>query len=104
PFDPLHPVNGPRLVCPYCYSAFPERGILFRCTGLPGPGGHTCSIEKDTALETHLGRNEYLPPVFARDGRRPHAVCRGCMSVTGRHVCPTCHAQLPVGFGRIRGR
>src|SRR5699024_12172971 len=23
---------------------------------------------------------------------------------SGRHVCPTCHAQLPVGFGRIRSR
>lgn len=103
-FDPLHPVNGPELVCPYCYSTFRERGILFRCTGLPGPGGRTCPVEKDTALETHLGRNEHLPPVFAHDGRRPHAVCRECMSVTGRHVCPTCHAQLPVGFGRIRAR
>lgn len=104
PLDLSRPLNGPGLVCPYCYSAFPERGILFRCTGLPGPGGRRCSVEKDTALETHLGRNEHLPPVFAHDGRRPHAVCRGCMSVTGRHVCPTCHAQLPVGFGRIRGR
>lgn len=104
PFEPLRWVNTPELVCPYCYSAFAERDILFRCTGLPGPEGRTCPIGKDTALETHLGRNEHLPPVFAHDGRLAHAVCQECMSVSGRHVCPTCHAQLPVGFGRIRSR
>src|SRR5699024_5270291 len=69
PFEPLRWVNTPELVCPYCYSTFAERDILFRCTGLPGPEGRTCPIGKDTALETHLGRNEHLPPVFAHDGR-----------------------------------
>lgn len=97
-------MEGRRLVCPYCYSDFGERAIRFRCTGRPGPGGASCDAVEDTAMRTHLGRRERLPPVFRADGRRARANCPSCSAETGKQVCPTCHAQLPVNFGRIRGR
>jgi GTPase SAR1 family protein len=97
-------LEGRRLVCPYCYSAFAERAIRFRCTGRPGPGGTSCEAVEDTAMRTHLGRRERLAPVFQADGRRAQATCPVCAASTGKQVCPTCHAQLPVNFGRIRSR
>ncbi|MET9780062.1 hypothetical protein ABZ645_03405 [Nocardiopsis alba] len=101
---PLSPLEGPRLVCPYCYSAFTERRILFRCTGRPGPTGAICPSVEDGALRDHLGRRERLPPVFAADGRRPRAKCPECSAATDRQVCAVCHSRLPVNFGRMRGR
>ncbi|MBB6120621.1 TRAFAC clade GTPase domain-containing protein [Nocardiopsis algeriensis] len=97
-------LRGDRLVCPYCYSRFAEREIRFRCTGRPGPDGRACEPAEDPALRAHLGRREHLPPVFTADGRRAQARCPGCSATTGKQVCATCHAQLPVNFGRIRSR
>ncbi|WP_236568046.1 MULTISPECIES: hypothetical protein [unclassified Nocardiopsis] len=106
PWSPrsLLPLDGRQLVCPYCYSRFSERRIRFRCTGRPGPDGRVCAPVEDTAVRTHLGRRERLPPVFEADGRLARAVCPECAATTGRQVCATCHAQLPVNFGRIRSR
>lgn len=104
PLRSLVPGDGRPLVCPYCYSRFTERHIHFRCTGRPGPEGLVCEPVEDDAIRAHLGRRERLPPVFAADGRRAHAVCPECSAATGMQVCSTCHAQLPVNFGRIRSR
>lgn len=101
---PANPLEGPRLVCPYCYSDFTERQIRFRCLGRPGPEGTTCSELEDQALRDHLGRRERLPPVFAGNGRRPKARCPGCSVFSDRQVCAVCHSRLPVDFGRMRGR
>ena len=104
PLRSLVPGDGRPLVCPYCYSRFTERHLRFRCTGRPGPEGLVCEPVEDDAIRAHLGRRERLPPVFAADGRRAHAVCPECSATTGMQVCSTCHAQLPVNFGRIRSR
>nr|WP_040702758.1 hypothetical protein [Nocardiopsis ganjiahuensis] len=101
---PANPLDGPRLVCPYCYSVFAERRILFRCTGRPGPLGDACPPAEDRSLREHLGRRERLPPVFEANGRRPRAVCPACSGTTDRKVCAVCHARMPVNFGRMRGR
>lgn len=101
---PPNPLDGPRLVCPYCYSDFTERQIRFRCLGRPGPDGETCSLVEDQALRDHLGRREWLPPVFDANGRRPKAVCPECSGTTDRKVCAVCHSRMPVSFGRMRGR
>ncbi|MFY7067345.1 TRAFAC clade GTPase domain-containing protein [Nocardiopsis changdeensis] len=102
--DLLRPARADRLVCPYCYTRLTERLILFRCTGRPGPDGSRCAPVDDAAVRAHLGRRERLPPVFAADGRRPRAVCPDCGASTATRVCVTCHARLPVNFGRIPGR
>jgi len=105
--DALHalsPLDGRRLVCPYCYTRFTERLIRFRCTGRPGPGGRVCAPVEDAAIRAQLGWRERLPPVFEADGRRALAACPECSAPTGKQVCATCHAQLPVNFGRTRSR
>ncbi|REE97200.1 TRAFAC clade GTPase domain-containing protein [Thermomonospora umbrina] len=92
------------LVCPYCYLDFAEKEILFRCTGLLGPGGRKCEVKRDPVLFERFGLQEALPPTFAAKGRRGDAVCVECSSRTARRVCPRCHSQLPVHFGKIDNR
>ncbi|GAB3741181.1 TRAFAC clade GTPase domain-containing protein [Nocardiopsis nanhaiensis] len=100
----MNPLDGPRVVCPYCYSDFTERQIRFRCVGRPGPSGDTCSLVVDPAMRTHWGRADRMPPVFEANGRRAKAVCPSCSVVSDRKVCMVCHARMPVNFGRMRGR
>jgi hypothetical protein len=93
-----------RLVCPYCYEGFAERDIEFRCTGRRSRAGRTCAREIDEVMFRHLGRREALPPVFRADGRRSGAVCPKCLDETTHRVCPVCHSQLPLHFGKVPSR
>lgn len=93
-----------RLYCPYCYELFAERAIEFRCTGRLGTGGRRCDTAVDKVLESRGGSGAALPPVFALDGRSASAVCPQCRSETTTRVCPACHRQLPVHFGKVRSR
>jgi GTPase SAR1 family protein len=91
------------LVCPYCYHAFSERNIRFRCSGQPGAGYAACTREVDPALRK-LGQEEPLPPLFPADGRRDEAVCPACHGPTHIRVCPSCHSRLPANFSTVQGR
>ncbi|GAB3212318.1 hypothetical protein GCM10027294_37920 [Marinactinospora endophytica] len=97
-------ISGRALLCPYCYSAFPEKGILFRCTGLAGPDGERCQPREDVARLEQIGRREVLPPVFQADGRGLQGVCPDCGGRSDTKVCPVCHTRLPVGFADTRSR
>lgn len=97
-------LDGSRRVCPYCYATFVEREIRFRCTGQAGPAGERCAPTEDMVHRGQLGHRERLPPVFSADGRRPQAQCPDCAAASTKHVCPTCHTQLPVSFGKMPSR
>jgi GTPase SAR1 family protein len=92
------------LACPYCYNRFAAREIAFRCTGLPGPDGQTCGVERDENLVRWLGNVTPLPPAFAADGRKGAAKCPKCHNETAYHICPVCHSRLPVHFGMVDSR
>ncbi|GLW61878.1 hypothetical protein Arub01_01220 [Actinomadura rubrobrunea] len=103
------PSFASNLICPYCYQPFPARKVLFRCTGLLGPKGERCAPARDPALSRRFGMNEPLPPVFG--GRLPvvnalrtAARCPRCGGESTLRVCPHCHSQLPVHFGRVDSR
>lgn len=92
------------LACPYCYHAFVEKDILFRCSGR-APFGHTaCPPEPDEVLRDQMGERGLLPPVFAADARRDEAACPRCGSLTRIQVCPGCHSRLPAMFRAVQGR
>lgn len=91
------------LVCPYCYHAFGERDIFFRCSGEPRAGHPACAREVDPALRK-LGEIDPLFPVFRADGRRDEAVCPACHGSTRIRVCPSCHSRLPANFSAVQGR
>jgi hypothetical protein len=95
---------GARLYCPYCYEAFPERQILFRCTGRTSRHGLRCDSRVDELLRDRTGFGGVLPPVFTDYGRRSAAECPDCKGETTTRVCPACHSQLPVHFGKVRSR
>jgi hypothetical protein len=92
------------LVCPYCYHAFAERDIRFRCSGRAGAGRAACVPVRDEILEEKLGRPAMLPPVFAADGHHDVAECPTCQWPTRAQVCPACHSLLPATFRAVQGR
>ena len=92
------------LVCPYCYESFDERQMLFRCSGRTSRTGRTCPRAIDEVMERQVGRRLALPPVFPSDGRRKTALCPRCQDETSHHVCPFCHTQLPLHFGKVPTR
>ena len=55
-------------------------------------------------LRDRTGFSGALPPVFAADGRLTAAACPRCGAETTTRVCPACHSQLPVHFGKVRSR
>ena len=93
-----------QVVCPYCYEAFGEREIEFRCAGRIPRSGTACAPAIDELHRTRLGRQLELPRTFASDGRRPEAACPECHMSTTIQVCPRCHSRLPVHFGKVSGR
>lgn len=96
--------TGTRLYCPYCYSGFSEREIWFRCSGRIGPKGERCSPEIDPVRRDRTGFGQVLPPVFDSDGRLRAANCPTCGAESTTRICPACHMQLPVHFGKVRSR
>lgn len=94
----------PDLACPYCYDSFAEREILFRCAGRPGLDGTSCPRKRDEVLAGKMGRALALPPVFTGRGSRLRAQCPDCAVETNYRLCPRCHSQLPLHFGKVRSR
>lgn len=95
---------GSGLYCPYCYEQFDERQILFRCTGGVSRRGRRCDPEIDEVLRDRTGFGGALPPTFAADGRMTSAECPRCGDESTTRICPICHSQLPVHFGKVRSR
>ena len=92
-----------KLTCPYCYGTFAEKEMLFRCGGLRAPDGKQCAPTRDP-VRAKLGDQTALPPVVKANGRRLSALCKHCGNTATIHVCPHCHAQLPVHYGKIDNR
>lgn len=95
---------GRDLHCPYCYESFTERQIEFRCTGRISRRGRRCDPEVDEVLRDRTGFEPALPPTFAADGRMTCAQCPRCGDQSTTRICPVCHSQLPVHFGKVRSR
>ncbi|MET8629584.1 hypothetical protein ABZW30_38635 [Kitasatospora sp. NPDC004669] len=95
-----------RHTCPYCYEGFAPREIRFRCNCRLSRTGKQCERRRDQVLDERMGprRSHDLGPVFAADGRKPTAVCPDCDGETTYRICPVCHSELPVQFGRMDNR
>lgn len=93
-----------KLSCPYCYQQFREREIDFRCTGRTPPAGTACKTRPDKVLKQVMGDDEPMYPVVEEDGRKLQATCGACGIVTNYRICPRCHMQLPVRFGKVDSR
>jgi hypothetical protein len=94
------------LVCPYCYEAFGDRDILFRCSGRSSLTMNTkpCAPRQDRKLLEKMGQDLTLPPAFPADGRKDEATCPDCRQPTRTQVCPGCHSRLPANFRTVQGR
>ncbi len=100
----MRPGAGRPLYCPYCYEDFPEQQIEFRCSGRLSRRNKRCGPVIDEVLRDHIGYTGALPPTFAADGRRTSAECPRCGADTSTRICPACHSQLPVHFGKVPSR
>jgi hypothetical protein len=93
------------LVCPYCYHAFAERDIRFRCSGRARVGRKPCKPERDEVLERLMGDTvSLLPPVFHPGKPADEAMCPNCRQPTRIQICPRCHSRLPATFRSVQGR
>jgi len=93
------------LVCPYCYHAFADRDILFRCTGQAGTNRAACKPQRDLVLERETGQfATLLPPVFETRKSTDEAICPWCHEPSRIQVCPRCHSRLPATFRSADGR
>jgi Double-GTPase 2 len=93
------------LVCPYCYHAFAERDIRFRCSGRARVGRTPCKPERDETLEELMGETaSLLPPVFHPGKPADEAACPRCGQPTRAQICPRCHSRLPAAFRSVQGR
>jgi GTPase SAR1 family protein len=95
---------GALLYCPYCYGTFREQEIQFRCSGRISRQGRRCEPQIDRLLRDRTGFSGAVPPVFAVNGRMTSAQCPQCGAESTTRVCPACHTQLPVHFGKVRSR
>ncbi|MEU6105386.1 TRAFAC clade GTPase domain-containing protein [Streptomyces flaveolus] len=95
-----------RLTCPYCYESFAPREIRFRCNSRLSRTGKQCSRRRDQVLDERRGPrpSHDLGPDFAADGRKPTAPCPDCDGESTYRICPVCHSELPVQFGRVDNR
>jgi len=79
-------------VCPWCFSRFNAKDVLFRCRGeLQRAGRHRCPTETD-----HDGFP--VGPLFKGNVRQSSAECPNCGIGTTSQVCPLCHRTLPLGY------
>ena len=93
------------LVCPYCYHAFADRDILFRCTGQAGTNRAACKPQRDLVLERETGQfATLLPPVFETRKSTDEAICPWCHEPSRIQVCPRCHSRLAATFRSADGR
>jgi len=92
------------LYCPYCYEDFAEQQIQFRCSGRLSRQNKRCDPVIDEVLRDRIGYTGALPPTFAADGRQMSAECPRCGAETTTRICPACHSQLPVQFGKVPSR
>jgi hypothetical protein len=69
-----------------------------------GPKGQRCTPEIDKLLRDRTGFAGALPPVFDADGRLRASSCPKCGAESTTRICPACHSQLPVHFGKVRSR
>jgi len=81
--------------CPSCFNELLSDATWFRCTG-------QCAEEKDDRATVYRGHDIVARPVFAIR-HAPAAVvehggCPACSTVSRRHVCGLCHADLPPGW------
>jgi hypothetical protein len=97
--SPLRP-----LACPYCYHAFAEKDIMFRCSGRAPVGGTVCLPQSDPVLLREMGEHVLLPPAFAPDTTRDEVACPTCGNPTRTQICPGCHSRLPAMFRAVQGR
>lgn len=100
----MRPGANRPLYCPYCYEDFPEQQIGFRCSGRLSRQNKRCAPVIDEVLREHTGYAGALPPAFTLDGRRTSAECPRCGAETTTRICPACHSQLPVHFGKVPSR
>ncbi len=84
----------PTRICPYCYTPFDLKDILFRCAN------PNCVIQHDEALSEHWGDSRDLHPIAPAKkkllgGKPDYGVCPECKKQTYKVICPHCHNQVP---------
>lgn len=95
-----------RLICPYCFEAYPPGEVAFRCIN---PNTEKCPPAEDHAQGAYqrLPAPPWLPrviPSAGPPGQLPaFAVCT-CGTRSTKMLCPRCHNDLPSQYGTTESR
>ncbi len=98
-----------KIVCPYCFNAFNQNELMFRCSNYLG-----CKKESDNELSKFWFEGAPIQelPFFAAPfsigssilGNVPKsAKCPKCKKETATLICPHCHSTLPRQFVEHKG-
>ncbi len=92
------------LVCPYCYSQFDKKDILYRCEN---PDDTACPKENDAPLASYFQQATFdakrvfpAKKTFGWGGRKiaQKVNCTRCKRASTKKICPSCHNELPSSF------
>lgn len=85
-------------ICPYCFEKHKLSEVQFRCTN------RRCKDYDDLEMTKYENGNLKMPKqgkkTFTVPSKNafsvsPSAICPDCGNITYKHVCPSCHNELP---------
>ena len=85
-------------ICPYCFEKHPLSAVQFRCTN------RRCKDFDDVEMTRYengdltmpkKGKKAFTGPSKGAFKVAPSAKCPECGNVTYKHICPSCHNELP---------
>ena len=85
-------------ICPYCFEKHPLSAVQFRCTN------RRCKDFDDVEMTRYengdltmpkKGKKTFTVPTKGAFKVAPSAKCPECSNITYKHICPSCHNELP---------
>lgn len=85
-------------ICPYCFEKHKLSEVQFRCTN------RRCQDFDDVEMTRYengnlempkKGKRTFVVPGKAGGGIPQSAICPECRKTTYKHICPSCHNELP---------
>src|SRR6266516_673395 len=94
-----------KITCPFCFTAFPAKGMCFRCINPTCTGRAPDSVyAKEQGLLTAPMMGHVLATTNQSSLPSRAALCDVCKMETRTRICPSCHFELSHDVDQIDQR